>query len=176
MCSIIPHLPLNTERLYPLSRSSSHGQRTSGHLAGPGRSRTQSRGSRANNVGPTLTKQTAAERGGYGPAFKLPPHREGCEDTSQGQNRTREIRPSGIVGGPMETWTMVGATRARTAERPTQPSFDLTSRAPWFYPDPHHSRPLFRTTEDPNWNHVALEDTILDEVAPIVEIQSAIPQ
>jgi len=36
-------------------------------------------------------------------------------------------------------------------------------------------RPLFRTTEDPNWNHVALEDTILDEVAPIVEIQNAIP-
>ncbi len=62
----------------------------------------------------------------------------------------------------METWTMVGAKRARNAERPTQPSLDLTSRAPWFYPDP-------------NWNHVALEDTILDEVAPIVEIQNAIP-
>ena len=36
----------------------------------------------------------------------------------------------------METWTMVGAKRARNAERPTQPSLDLTSRAPWFYPDP----------------------------------------
>ena len=35
----------------------------------------------------------------------------------------------------METWIMVGATRARTAERPTQPSLNLTSRAPWFYPD-----------------------------------------
>ena len=31
---------------------------------------------------------------------------EGREGTSQGQNRTREIRPSGIVGGPMETWVM----------------------------------------------------------------------
>ena len=37
----------------------------------------------------------------------------------------------------METWTMVGAKRARNAERPTQPSLDLTSRAPWFYPDPN---------------------------------------
>jgi hypothetical protein len=52
--------------------------------------------------------------------------------------------------------------------------------APCLIPDAfsvtfHHSRRLFRTTEDPNWNHVALEDTILDEVAPIVEIQNAIP-
>ena len=31
---------------------------------------------------------------------------KGSRRTSQGQNRTREIRPSGIVGGPMETWTM----------------------------------------------------------------------
>ena len=29
---------------------------------------------------------------------------KGSRRTSQGQNRTREIRPSGIVGGPMETW------------------------------------------------------------------------
>jgi hypothetical protein len=36
----------------------------------------------------------------------------------------------------METWIMVRAKRARTAERPTQPSLDLRSRAPWFYPDP----------------------------------------
>jgi len=31
---------------------------------------------------------------------------EGRGGISQGQNRTREIRPSGIVGGPMETWVM----------------------------------------------------------------------
>ena len=30
---------------------------------------------------------------------------KGSRRTGQGQNRTREIRPSGIVGGPMETWT-----------------------------------------------------------------------
>ena len=28
-------------------------------------------------------------------------------EESQGQNRTREIRPSGIAGGPGETWPMV---------------------------------------------------------------------
>ena len=42
----------------------------------------------------------------------------------------------------METWIMVGAKRARNAERPTQPSLDLTSRAPWFYPDPE-SREIY---------------------------------
>ncbi len=42
----------------------------------------------------------------------------------------------------METWTMVGASRARTAERPTQPSLDLRSRAPWFYPDPNPAERL----------------------------------
>ena len=35
----------------------------------------------------------------------LAPFWEGSRRTSQGQNRTREIRPSGIAGGPMETWT-----------------------------------------------------------------------
>ena len=53
----------------------------------------------------------------------------------QDQNRTREIRPSGIVGGPAETWTTARATRARTAETPKQPSLRLPSRAPQLYPD-----------------------------------------
>ena len=57
-------------------------------------------------------------------------------EESQGQNRTREIRPSGIVGGLTETWGMVSAKRARTAERPKQPSTYLNRRAPCFYPDP----------------------------------------
>ena len=56
-------------------------------------------------------------------------------EESQGQNRTREIRPSGIVGGLTETWGMVSAKRARTAERPKQPSTYLNRRAPCFYPD-----------------------------------------
>ena len=33
-----------------------------------------------------------------------------------------EIRPSGIVGGPGETWAMEKAKRARKAETPKQPS------------------------------------------------------
>jgi hypothetical protein len=36
----------------------------------------------------------------------------------------------------METWGMVNAKRARTAERPKQPSTYLNLRAPCFYPDP----------------------------------------
>jgi hypothetical protein len=53
----------------------------------------------------------------------------------QDQNRTREIRLSGIVGGPAETWTMGEATWARPAETPKQPSLRLPSRAPQLYPD-----------------------------------------
>jgi hypothetical protein len=59
----------------------------------------------------------------------------------QGQNRTRENRPSGIVGGLAETWAMVEAKRARTVETPKQPSFNLTLRASHFYPD-RIARPL----------------------------------
>jgi hypothetical protein len=35
----------------------------------------------------------------------------------------------------METWATVGAKRARTAETPKLPSYDLRLRAPYFYPD-----------------------------------------
>ena len=50
--------------------------------------------------------QTKHRRGEYESAFEPPGVWEGSRRTSQGQNRTREIRPSGIVGGPMETWVM----------------------------------------------------------------------
>jgi hypothetical protein len=50
-------------------------------------------------------------------ARKLPRFREGSRRTSQGQNRTRDIRLSGIVGGPAETWTMVERGTRRTTER-----------------------------------------------------------
>ena len=48
---------------------------------------------------------------------------EGSRRTSQGQNWTREIRPSGIVGGPMETWVMgVGPRPCRKRqEQPPDP-------------------------------------------------------
>src|SRR5512143_852723 len=53
----------------------------------------------------------------------------------QGQNRTGEIPPSGIVGGLAETRAMGRAKRARTAETPKQPSLCLMPRALHFYPD-----------------------------------------
>ncbi len=44
-------------------------------------------------------------------ALKLPPVWEGLhlenDVQGRGQNRIREIRPSGIVGGLEETWSMV---------------------------------------------------------------------
>ena len=58
----------------------------------------------------------------------------------QGQNRTREIRPSGIAGRRPETWAMEKAKRARKAETPKQPSLCLMLRAPYFYPDPNSTR------------------------------------
>ncbi len=38
-------------------------------------------------------------------------------------------------GGLTETWTMVRAKRARTAETPKQTSWNLRLRASYFYPD-----------------------------------------
>ena len=54
---------------------------------------------------------------------------------SRDQNRTREIRPSGIAGRLVETWAMVKANRARKVETLKQPSLRLRLRAPYFYPD-----------------------------------------
>jgi len=50
--------------------------------------------------------------------------------------RILEIRPCGIAGRLAETWTMEEAKRARKAETLKQPSRDLRSSAPYFYPDP----------------------------------------
>ncbi len=43
--------------------------------------------------------QTTVERGDHEQAFEFPRLRTGSGGTTQGQNRTRGIRPSGIVGG-----------------------------------------------------------------------------
>jgi len=48
-------------------------------------------------------RQTIIERGAYESAFKFPQLWKGRSRIGQGQNRIREIRPSGIVGGPAET-------------------------------------------------------------------------
>ena len=54
---------------------------------------------------------------------------------SQGQNRTREIRPSGIAGGSWETWHQ-GETRNphRVPKGRMRSLFASSARAPRFYP------------------------------------------
>ncbi len=60
---------------------------------------------------------------------------KGSGRKSQGQNRTREIRPSGIAGRPLETWAMVELGTHRTTERVRLVTLHLMLRAPGFYPD-----------------------------------------
>ena len=64
-------------------------------------------------------------------------------------NRTREIRLSGMRGGLAETWAMVWAKRARTAETPKQPSLGLRLRASHFYPTAISQQGLTATCQDP---------------------------
>jgi hypothetical protein len=56
--------------------------------------------------------------------LSFPVLREGSRRTSQGQNRTREIRPSGIAGGPMEPWAMGAGLRpvGKPSDRPPDPN------------------------------------------------------
>ncbi len=54
---------------------------------------------------------------------------------SRGQNRTREIRPSGIAGGPGETWSMVEMGTHFVTERAGMETLHLQVRAPQLYPD-----------------------------------------
>ena len=54
---------------------------------------------------------------------------------SRGQNRTREIRPSGIVGGLQETWPMVKLGTHAATERAAVVTPHLSVRAPGLYPD-----------------------------------------
>jgi len=68
--------------------------------------------------------QTKSGRGVHESAFKLSLGLwEGSRRKGQGQNRTREIRPSGIVGGPMEPWvTGVGLrTGGKLPDDPPNP-------------------------------------------------------
>src|SRR5918992_3828849 len=79
-------------------------------------------------------------RGGCGSALELHSWQVDDRRVCQGQNRTREIRPSGIAGELAETWAMVEAIRAHKAETPKQTSFNLRLCALHFYPDQHASR------------------------------------
>ncbi len=81
-------------------------QRGSGHSAVP-KAQHASRlraGSHAGLRSGRGCRQTMRTRGVGAPALELQPAREGLDPEngvqSRGQNRIREIRPSGIVGGP----------------------------------------------------------------------------
>jgi hypothetical protein len=90
-------------RCRPWRGNSSKGQRGSGHLAVPGSARTQRRENAMPSKPGRAYGQTDDRRGVYVPALK-PRGRVGRPiEESQGQNRIRENRPSGIVGGPRET-------------------------------------------------------------------------
>ena len=78
------------------------GQRGSGHLAVPSEARTQNRNTSSCEAGTNL--QVNHSRGvNASQRLNLSRTREGLQDNSQGQNRTRESRPSGIEGGSWET-------------------------------------------------------------------------
>jgi hypothetical protein len=77
---------------------------------------------------------------------------------SRGQNRTREIRPSGIAGGLAETWIMEEAKRARKAETPEQPSRHLMSSAPYFYPDNCTAGSVRGVVSSQNSEHIYKEE------------------
>jgi len=79
------------------------GQRDSGHLAVPSDIRTPSRITSSCEAGTNL--QANRSRGAQASwRLNLSRNREGLRAISQGQNRTRESRPSGIAGGSWETW------------------------------------------------------------------------
>ena len=58
---------------------------------------------------------------------------------SRGQNRTRENRPSGIVGGLQETWPTVEFGTHPATERADVVTPHLSARAPGLYPDSRSS-------------------------------------
>ena len=53
----------------------------------------------------------------------------------RGQNRTREMRPSGIAGGLGETWLMAELCTHLATERVRLATLRLQAHAPHFYPD-----------------------------------------
>ncbi len=90
----------------PMVGNAHLGQRGSGHSAVP-RAQHASRlraGLHAGLRSGRGCRTTMRTRGVCAPALELQPAREGLDPEngvqSRGQNRTREIRPSGIVGGP----------------------------------------------------------------------------
>lgn len=84
-------------------------------------------------------RPTSGRRGVGEPALELRRRKEGPLPIngvqSRGQNRTREIRPSGIAGGPEETWPKVELGTHPATERAGVVTLDLRVCAPQIYPD-----------------------------------------
>jgi hypothetical protein len=127
----------------PMVGNAHLGQRGSGHSVVP-RAQHASRlraGIRAGLRSGRGCRQTMRTRGVCAPALEHQFVWEGLVlgngRQSRGQNRTREIRPSGIVGGLWETWSMVELGTRRTIERvrvgnspPTDARAQFLSRQP----------------------------------------------
>lgn len=82
--------------------TSTTGQRSSGHLAAPGWPSDLEPSAIGHRHGTSLWANHRG-RGACVPALKFRCDREGSQRKGQGQNRTGEIPPSGIVGGLVET-------------------------------------------------------------------------
>jgi hypothetical protein len=75
--------------------------------------------------------------------LKPDPSREGPSGKCQGQNRNREIRPSGLVGGPEKNVTSSMTRCARLGSIPTGcPCLTTISTEPKF--TQNGGRPLFK--------------------------------
>ncbi len=110
------------------------------HLAVPGGRPDTEPGVRRTTKRGRATEQTSEGQGVCGPV--LEPRRvwEGSARTGQGQNRNREIPPSGIVGARKNVDRM--GAKMRSAGEPTASSpSTMLLRALHFYPDQHKAAP-----------------------------------
>ena len=123
-------------------------QRGSGHLAVPGRTRTPSRESYGDQTG-TSPRANHVREGCMRASAPASSHAGRLAEDSQGQNRTREIRPSGIVGGPGETWPTVDGHDSTSAPKGAGhgPRLPTGARAPVL------SRPGVGVWGAPVWGH-----------------------
>ena len=109
------------------------GQRDSGRLAVPSDIRTLSRVMFSCEDGTNL-RANHSNGAHVSQRLNLYWDREGSRAISQGQNRTRESRPSGIAGGSWETRPMEEIGTHAATERAVEVTLHLRVRAPRFYP------------------------------------------
>jgi len=124
----------SSARHYSRAGNTMPGQRDSGHLAVPSGIRTLSRVMFRCEDGTNLRANHSI--GAYvSQRLNLYWDREGSRATSQGQNRTRESRPSGIEGGSWETWPMEEIGSHAATERAAVVTLHLRSARTQVLPD-----------------------------------------